>query len=303
VKLHSHLLLVETRLAPSAEWPPPKPGWCFARLTEGQGYWLGPGAALELNAGDVFAVAPQQTGAFRASRLGSALLHHFRFCPDSLGGLLTMAERHYFEKLAERNHQPWLLYRHGHPLSVQFGRLCQPAPERAGLVARCSLLQWVGTVFARGLKQLRDKRAVVLSAQKRIQVLMQHLTEEDFVNVSAADLAAACGCSPRHFSRLFLRRFGVSLRKRQTEVRLKRAGRLLTETAQPVAAVAAACGYPHLSVFNARFKRRFGTTPSLWREQHAAGGAGAEDAPPGGSAVEARGGNPGATAPGFVTEK
>ena len=110
--------------------------------------------------------------------------------------------------------------------------------------------------------------AAILSATKRIKVLLEHLTEEEFLNASADELAAYCGCSLRHFSRLFLQHFGVSLRSRQTDMRLAKARRLLVETDSRVMTVASACGYRHLGVFNALFKKRFGMTPTEWRHQN-----------------------------------
>ena len=101
---------------------------------------------------------------------------------------------------------------------------------------------------------------------------MQHLTEEDFLNSSPADLAAYCGCSLRHFSRLFRHRFEVSLRERKKELRLLKARQMLTETDSRVMTVAGACGYRHLGVFNALFKKRFGVTPTECRRQAAQNG-------------------------------
>jgi len=75
-------------------------------------------------------------------------------------------------------------------------------------------------------------------------------------------------CSPRHFSRLFRAEFGVPLRKRQTELRLQRARQLLADANAKILKVAYESGYRHLGQFNAMFKKRFGVTPSEWRQQN-----------------------------------
>jgi AraC-like DNA-binding protein len=129
------------------------------------------------------------------------------------------------------------------------------------------MLELVGKVFARELTPASKTEAAALSATKRIKVLLEHLTEDEFLAASSEELAAYCGCSSRHFSRLFLQHFGVALRTRQTEMRLLKARRLLAETDSRVMTVAAACGYRHLGVFNALFKRRFGMTPTDWRRE------------------------------------
>jgi AraC-like DNA-binding protein len=129
------------------------------------------------------------------------------------------------------------------------------------------MLELVGKVFARELTPVGRTDAAALSATKRIKVLLEHLTEDEFLAASSEELAAYCGCSLRHFSRLFLQHFGVALRTRQTEMRLLKARRMLAETDSRVMTVAAACGYRHLGVFNSLFKRRFGMTPTDWRRE------------------------------------
>ena len=266
MKYQSHLALDEQTLPPSSEWEPPLNCWCFVRLGEGQGYWLGHGEARELTAGDVLALLPSRQGLFRASQLSAVRLFHFRFCPDLMSGLLTMAERQCLDRLAAKSTQAVRFLPSTHPVARQFAELCVNAETQNGLLLlRCQMLELVGSAFASELTPPAKTDALTLSATKRIKVLLEHLTEEEFLNASSDELAAYCGCSARHFSRLFLEHFGVSLRSRQTEMRLLKARRLLSETDSRVMTVAASCGYRHLGVFNALFKKRFAMTPTEWR--------------------------------------
>jgi AraC-like DNA-binding protein len=184
-----------------------------------------------------------------------------------MSGLLTMAERQHFDRLGSKPLQPIRFLPAGHPLAKQFADLCAQIDSQNGLLLRCQMLELIGKVFARELTPADKLEAATLSATKRIKVLLEHLTEEEFLNASADELGAYCGCSLRHFSRLFLQHFGVSLRSRQTEMRLVKARRLLAETDSRVMTVAATCGYRHLGVFNALFKKRFGMTPTEWRRE------------------------------------
>ena len=184
-----------------------------------------------------------------------------------MSGLLTMTERQYFDRLAAKGAQPIHLLPASHPVARQFAELCTHSETQNGLLLRCEMLELVGRTFARDLAPAGKTEDSTLSATKRIRVLLEHLTEEEFLNASSDELAAYCGCSPRHFSRLFLQHFGVSLRSRQTEMRLLKARRLLAETDSRVMTVAASCGYRHLGVFNALFKKRFTMTPTEWRRQ------------------------------------
>jgi AraC-like DNA-binding protein len=271
MKYQSHLCLEEIDLHASGEWTLPQACWSFIQLEQGQGYWLGRGENREMNTGDVFVAPPTVKGWFRASQLTTVRLQHFRFCPDLMSGLLSLAERQQFEKLAAKGRLAVRTFPASHALAKRFAEMGARQNGLNGLLRRCLMLEVVGAVFSKELSPANRTDAAILSATKRIKVLLEHLTEEEFLNASADELAAYCGCSLRHFSRLFLQHFGVSLRSRQTEMRLAKARRLLVETDSRVMTVAGACGYRHLGVFNALFKKRFGMTPTEWRHENGRG--------------------------------
>lgn len=265
MKYQSHLTLTEHIVPASGEWDGAAQCWCVVRLAEGQGYWLNPDAARELNKGDVLVLSPARKGNLRASQLSAVHLIYFRFCPDLLSELLTMSERQFFDRASARAAQSVRVLPGNHPVAVQFAKIGAEVAGGPGLMRRCQLLELVGRLFERELAPPNESETLTLSATKRIKVLLDHLTEEEFLNASCDQLAEYCGCSLRHFSRLFLQHFGVSLRSRQTEMRLLKARRLLAETDSRVMTVAAACGYRHLGVFNALFKKKFAVTPTEWR--------------------------------------
>lgn len=99
----------------------------------------------------------------------------------------------------------------------------------------------------------------------RFLELIQSMAETELLNHSPAELAARCGCSARHFARLFRDHFGTSVRSKQTQLKLEKAQRLLAESDAKVLKVAFDVGYRHLGLFNALFKRHFGVTPTEWR--------------------------------------
>lgn len=265
MKYQSHLALDEVDLLPSSEWEAPKTCWCFVKIVEGQGYWLETGEAREVSKGDVLVLPPARSGLFRSSQLTPVQLVYFRFCPELMSGLLTMAERHYFDRLAGKSNRMLRLLPASHQIAKLFSDLRNKTEAHNVLLVRCQMLQIVGHALAREIAPASRAESATLSATKRIRVLLENLTEEEFLNASAEELATYCGCSLRHFSRLFLQHFGTSLRSRQTETRLIKARRLIGETDSRVMTVAAACGYRHLGVFNGLFKKRFGMTPTQWR--------------------------------------
>jgi AraC-like DNA-binding protein len=103
---------------------------------------------------------------------------------------------------------------------------------------RPQMLQVVARVFTRELAQQDPAPAAVLPASKRIKVLMNQLSDADFLRLSSEEMAAHCRCTVRHFQRLFSQTFGVAVRKKQEQLRLLKAGQILVETKTKVQDVA-----------------------------------------------------------------
>ncbi len=266
MKHQSHLLVDESVLDPSSEWTLSFSGWCFLRIVDGQGYWLGEAYVREANAGDLLVLPPMRDGVFRASQLGAVRLLYFRFCPELLSGFLTLSERFHLESAAAKIPPVVRHFGAGHPAALQFAALGNHASPNT-LLRRCQILQVVGTVFARELAQPRVPVSAAFSPRKRLRVLMSQLTESEILEWTPTGLAARCGCSLRHFSRLFHNYFGVSVRAKQTELRLQKARQMLAETNSRISDIARSCGYRHLGLFNTLFKKHFGATPTQWRGQ------------------------------------
>ncbi|GAB3979807.1 hypothetical protein GCM10029978_076180 [Actinoallomurus acanthiterrae] len=79
-------------------------------------------------------------------------------------------------------------------------------------------------------------------------------------------VAEIAGVSRFHFSRMFKARTGVRFIEYLTTLRLAEAGLRLLTTADSVSDVCHAVGYRDLSHFQRMFRRRYGTTPSAYRQ-------------------------------------
>ncbi len=84
--------------------------------------------------------------------------------------------------------------------------------------------------------------------------------------LSVGQLAATCGLSPSHFTRVFRQRMGVTAHQFLESVRITEASRLLRTTARPIAEVATGCGFYDHSAFIKRFRRSTGLTPLAYRK-------------------------------------
>src|SRR5262249_27216219 len=132
---------------------------------------------------------------------------------------------------------------------------------------RCRMLGLFADLFREELNGQREGVAMRKDAKGRLRELVGQIGEAELLEHSTEGLARLLCCSERHLSRLFREEFGVSLRTKQTELRLRKAKRLLAETDAKVINVALESGYRHLGLFNLMFKRRFGVTPTQWRNQ------------------------------------
>jgi len=240
----------------------------MVRVAEGVGYWLQPGTdARQLAVGDGLLTSSSSNGVLRASQLGPLKLQFFSVQPQYLNGLLTVAEWHQLEVAPNNLTSQVALFTAGEPLGQRFTRLAEQT-QREGLPVRCGLLQ----IWANAITGLLPAPAMDSAEggrlHDRFRQLVGQMPEAELSQCSLRDLAGQLNCSERHFSRLFREEFGVPFRARQIELRLLHARQLLANSDDKVINVAYDSGYRHLGLFNAMFKKRFGVTPSEWRQQN-----------------------------------
>lgn len=262
----SHLLLDLTVLPASAELTIDSPGWRFVLVQQGHGYLFSRPEVTPMNQGDAVMLSPQATAVFRASQIGEMSLAHFHVLPELLTGLLTLSERRRLETKAASTAPPLLLLAADSAPARQFMEICSVKSPSNNLARRCQLLELAGSVLANELNVRGPRGRRIASARDRFSELLQEMTEAEFLDHRPEELAARCGCSRRHFSRLFRRHLGISIRSKQTQMRLLKARELLADTNEKVMSVAMSAGYRHLGLFNAMFKKQFGMTPTEWRD-------------------------------------
>ncbi len=88
-----------------------------------------------------------------------------------------------------------------------------------------------------------------------------------FERLSVANLAAAAGFSPAHFSRRFKQTFGESPHQYLLTRRLERAASLLRTTDWTVASVCFAVGWESVGSFTTSFGRMYGEAPQTYRDR------------------------------------
>jgi AraC family transcriptional regulator len=99
--------------------------------------------------------------------------------------------------------------------------------------------------------------------RRAIEYIHDHLGED----LSLASVAAQSGLSMFHFARMFKQATGLTPHQYILRSRLTQAKQLLTTSSDPVADVAYRVGFYDQSHFTAHFKRAFGLTPRIFRNQ------------------------------------
>ncbi|MFY7838209.1 MAG: helix-turn-helix transcriptional regulator [Novosphingobium sp.] len=83
---------------------------------------------------------------------------------------------------------------------------------------------------------------------------------------AVGELATICGISPRHLHRQFHALTGRTVADYIETTRIEQAKTLLERGAQPIKAVAQACGFSHPNSFTRAFRRTTGQTPLAFRQ-------------------------------------
>ena len=273
MNVEGHLCLSEHVLPPSSEWNGLRPCWRFVLIEKGECYWVAANEWRAMATGQMIVLPPTTEVAFRASQMGPAALRHFQVCAGSLSGILSPSDYRMIEKLGAGN--PFIEFSATHSLSRQFARMALQVAATSALLLRCRLLELAMEIFdsiarSRGLAGAPENDVEqaehAIFACGRFRNLTTRLTERELLLLPVEQLAESCNCSVRHFRALFRKQYGVSLKARQTRVRLLVAAEQLRATDVTIKQVAVEAGFGHGRSFGSAFKREFGCTPFEWRK-------------------------------------
>lgn len=113
-------------------------------------------------------------------------------------------------------------------------------------------------------RELDDSRM----ARWQVKRVIGHVNNNIDKTIRCEDLANLCRLSVSHFSKIFRQTFHTSPHAYILEMRIEHAKRMLTESDEPLALIALACGLADQSHFSRSFRHQTGETPSTWRRKH-----------------------------------
>ncbi len=113
-----------------------------------------------------------------------------------------------------------------------------------------------------GVLTLQESSAVSVPVAKAQEYMLCHYQEP----INLADIAAHASLSQYHFSRIFKTETGYSPYEHLTNIRIRHAKQLLTETRESVEHIAVQCGFSSSSHFIRTFKKVTEVTPAMFRK-------------------------------------
>ena len=102
---------------------------------------------------------------------------------------------------------------------------------------------------------------------EKLKNVILHIHANYSQDISVYDAAKICGFSESHFMKLFRDLTGKSYIKYVVGFRLEIAAQQIVETDRKILRIAEDCGFRSMSYFARAFRKKYGMTPSAYREQ------------------------------------
>lgn len=136
------------------------------------------------------------------------------------------------------------------------------AEEKVALRRKNEQIRQYGEQYIDSLaKETRGETANAL--EQAVAYIEGHLAEE----LSVRDLAAGCYVSADHLTRLFKKKYGMTVSEFIQDRRITLAGELLSRGDQTISMVANTVGIGNYSYFTEQFKKRYGMTPREYQKK------------------------------------
>jgi AraC-like DNA-binding protein len=260
----NYLRLRLVRLKKSEAWANPGCGFSFILAKGGNGRYVSSSATQSLSSGDLL-VLNSEVGGNIAATGDDLIFWCFSVCIDHLYPLFAVDEMSLLQSTTENLKGP-KLYPASGSLAQECHRLVAMAPPEGDVVHRSQVLRIAAAVLSAEFQSARSNRAGFVRIEDHMMRVLEELSQTELLTLSVGEMAQKFSCSRRHLNRLFHQHFGCAVASLRMELRLLKALSLLRDPGVKIINVAEQCGFNHLGLFNACFKRRFGNTPSQWRK-------------------------------------
>ena len=118
------------------------------------------------------------------------------------------------------------------------------------------------------LQPARQRTGLIVGRHVRVrQRIEQYVDSHLYSAIRTQELASIACVSVSQFNRLFRKRFGSSPAVYVRQHRIRRAQRMMLESARALAWISLACGFYDQAHFSLTFQRLVGMSPSEWRRR------------------------------------
>ena len=101
-----------------------------------------------------------------------------------------------------------------------------------------------------------------------LQDALRHITEPEILTGGTLALARKAGRTPQHLNATIKKIHGITATMSINEARMGVAAHDLRTSTKKIMEICFDCGFQNLAHFYALFRKRFGTTPRLYRQRH-----------------------------------
>lgn len=258
-----HLRFQSVRLESLGKWVATKDAMVFVLPTEGRGRCLASGLTHHFTAGDLLVLNSRNACEIQAD--GALAFTTFSATPEQLFPLVCAGEISVLRTACDQ-FKAARLHKLDTALAKECHQLLHLEKATSILAERCRALRIVVAVLDAEPPVDQSKRSGFVRAEDHLAQVFENLSVEDIVDSSVEELATRFGWSKRHLNRIFHANFGLSVAAMKMELRLAKAVALLRDPDMKIIAVAEACGFNYLGLFNTCFKKRYGVTPSQCRK-------------------------------------
>ncbi|RTE10696.1 AraC family transcriptional regulator [Paenibacillus whitsoniae] len=112
-----------------------------------------------------------------------------------------------------------------------------------------------------------DTPALQADVGQHVRKAVSYMNARYAERIGLDDIAAYVGLDTKYLCRLFQQRLSMSPYRYLTDIRMRKACRLLRRQMLSIAEVARAVGYPDPLLFSRMFKRTIGVSPTAYREK------------------------------------
>jgi AraC family transcriptional regulator len=222
--------------------------------------WHLPCASQALSAAQM-SVVPPRSPVTVAFDKGKAIIVSCILAPEyfeRVTGINDWSERHTLLCLGLRSRLIGLIFnRLTH--EVHLARCGSPRVAEAFIGA-------LAAEVARGIERSMGERSLGELAPWQLYHVYRMLEEEtEGCRLTIEQIARRCGLSSRHLMRAFKATTGLTVHQYASEVRMRRAMTLLTDSDMPLKVLSGRLGFNSASAFSAAFRKDAGCTPSQFR--------------------------------------